>query len=478
MVRDGERGIVSQAAIGRPFVRTPHNGPTFGRVTAAPVESRIWWMALYFAANVFLAAIAQRFWPVATVWAIIVPIAGLVALGRRHTNESVIIVAAYVVGAEIVWRGTHARVFWEYGKYVLIVLIGFALLQKARARFEWRALLFIVCLLPSLAKLPFFDREQVAFNLSGPVALGVAVLCFSGIIVDRRLLFRLSVVALGPIVGLAFLATFGTLKADPTSFSIGGKLTTAGFGPNQVSSALGLGLFLVFVLFLIGPRSRSSRLVFGVIGLWLGAQTLLSFSRGGLWTAAGSILVAAAFLVRDRKRRGALLVFSIVAFFLFRFVVFPATDRISGGIASRRVIDTDLTGRDKIMKADWMIFRENPVLGVGPGQSYGAHAITYKASAAHTEYSRLFAEHGLFGVSALLMLVWIVFDRWRRLEPALEKGVGLAFMAWALLYMGHSAMRLAMPALMFGLGCSVLVLGSEKGPFSRRRLPGSASASH
>jgi O-antigen ligase len=149
---------------------------------------------------------------------------------------------------------------------------------------------------------------------------------------------------------------------------------------------------------------------------------------------------------------------------LFRFVVFPATDRFTHGMVSKRLTDTRLTGRDKIMKADWIIFLEHPIFGIGPGQSYQAHAITYRASSAHTEYTRLLAEHGLFGVVAIFMLVWMAWSRWRRPERAPEKGVGLACMAWAFLYMGHSAMRLAAPAFMFGLGVALIVLeGSVEG---------------
>jgi hypothetical protein len=58
----------------------------------------------------------------------------------------------------------------------------------------------------------------------------------------------------------------------------------------------------------------------------------------------------------------------------------------------------------------------------------------------------------------------MAWRRLRRRERAPEKGIGLAFMAWALLYMGHSAMRLAAPALMFGLGMALIVLeGSPEG---------------
>jgi len=54
------------------------------------------------------------------------------------------------------------------------------------------------------------------------------------------------------------------------------------------------------------------------------------------------------------------------------------------------------------------IFADNPLLGIGPGAGtekrvdygYGDRV------AAHIEYSRLLAEHGLFGVFSLLILVF------------------------------------------------------------------------
>jgi O-antigen ligase len=445
---------------------TKYRAPRSVEFRRFPVVVTPQWMAVYLLAHIALTMLAQRYWSLTTIWALAVPLIGLAVITRGRRIDTLVVVAAYVVGAELVWRGTHARVFWEYGKYVLIVLFGLVLIRHVRDRVEWRAMLFLACLVPSLAALPIFDRQAVAFNLSGPVALGVAVLVLNDITVDRRLLLRLSAVALGPIVGLAFLATFGTLRAGPQSFVIGGKATTAGIGPNQVSSVLGLGLVLVFVLLLFGPRGRLYRLGLGAIGVWLLGQTVLSFSRGGLWTAAGAVLVCTSFIVRDRRKRRVILTLAVLGFVVFRFVVFPVTDRFTGGVVSRRLADVDLTGREKIMKADLIVFFENPVLGVGPGQSYGAHARTFRASSPHTEYTRLLAEHGSFGVLALAMLTWMVWRRLRRRERAPEKGMGLALMAWALLYMGHSAMRLAAPALMFGLGTTLIVL--EGSPAGRR----------
>jgi O-antigen ligase len=424
-------------------------------------------LSIYFGAHILLSVMAQRSPAVGTVWALSALAVGLVAFSRRDFAQSLVVFAAYIMGAELIWRATRAGVFWEYGKYVILLSFSVALLRLRRRRIQWWAVVFLVCLVPSLFVLPYFDRREVAFNLSGPVVLGLAMLVFSAITVDRQLLLRLSAVALGPIVGLSFLATLGTLTADPRTLVVYGKATTAGFGPNQVSSILGLGLFLVFILLLVGPQKSAFRLFLGAIGVWLGAQTVLSFSRGGLWTTAGAMLVASYFLVQERKRRRAIILLAVLGFVLSRFVVFPATDRISRGIASRRAVDTDLTGRDQIMKADWIVFRENPVFGVGPGQSYGAHAISFRASSPHTEYTRLLAEHGSFGVIAILILGWMTLSRWRRREPALEKGIGLSFLTWALLYMAHSAMRLSAPALCFGLGMARLL--ADESPLVNRR---------
>jgi len=428
-------------------------------------------VAAFFAVHVVMALVAQRSPAFSTLWALTTLLVGLVVLSRRRSVEKVAVVVVYVVGAELIWRGTHAAVFWEYGKYVLILLMGLSLLKSPpRWRLERRAIVFAACLVPSLAALPYFDRQEVAFNLSGPVALGVAVLFFAGMPIPRRLLVQVCVVCLGPIVGLAALSTFGTLSANPSIFHVGGMATTAGIGPNQVSSILGLGIFLAFVMLLIGPRKTGYPAMIGVLGIWLAAQTLLSFSRGGLWTAAGAILVAAVPLMRSQPSRSILLVGALVGFAVFKFVVFPATDQVSRGMVSQRFTDTNLTGRDKIMKADWMIFLENPVLGVGPGQSYQMHAMTFRASSAHTEYTRLIAEHGSLGAMAILMLFWMAWDRWREKAPPLPRALVLGFTAWAFLYLGHSAMRLSAPALCFGLGAALLLAGEYPPPKRASRL--------
>lgn len=448
------------------------------------IRPRAWYflplpIAVFWGVHVVMAMAAYRSPVFSTAWALVVLLGGLAAVSKEDSAAKVAVVVAYVAGAELIWRGTHSMLFWEYGKYVSMLLMGLSLVKNPpRGPVERRAIVFAACLAPSMAILPYFDRQEVAFNISGPVALAIAVLFFNGMPISRGRLVKMCVVFLGPVVGLAALAMSGTLAADPSTFRVGLKATTAGIGPNQVSSVLGLGVFLAFVLLLVGLPKISTRVLIGGTGIWLVAQTLLSFSRGGLWTAAGAIFVVSLHLLRLRRTRLTLLVGALLGFLAIELMVIPLVDQISHGLVSRRFTETNLTGRGKIMKADLLIFLGHPLFGVGPGQSYELHALTYRPSSPHTEFTRLLAEHGIFGVVAIGMLSWMAWDRWRRKTFLLPRALALGLTAWTLLYMGHSAMRLSAPAFCFGLGAARLLAEETRRRVRRRWVIPQPSGTH
>jgi uncharacterized membrane protein YGL010W len=72
-------------------------------------------------------------------------------------------------------------------------------------------------------------------------------------------------------------------------------------------------------------------------------------------------------------------------------------------------------------------------------------------ASSHTEFSRLLAEHGLFGLGALLLLALMTAQRFRQAQTPVSRAMVLSMMGWSLLFMAHSAMRLAAPAFLFGL---------------------------
>ena len=141
-------------------------------------------------------------------------------------------------------------------------------------------------------------------------------------------------------------------------------------------------------------------------------------------------------------------------------VFFPLLDTFTGGQLSLRVQDSDTTGRGEVALVDIQLFLENPWLGLGPGQSDIEHARLFRVTRAHTEYTRMLAEHGSFGLLALLLL--LVMTLWPLLRPAsaISRSYKIIFVAWGLVTLAHVATRMAVPGLILGLGVADLVLDS------------------
>ena len=112
----------------------------------------------------------------------------------------------------------------------------------------------------------------------------------------------------------------------------------------------------------------------------------------------------------------------------------------------------DLTGRLQIYKIDLEIFYDYFLTGVGPGQAsqlrenYGYGSIV----AAHTEFSRMLAEHGLLGLCSLLILLGIPTYYIFAKDLKNSTMIKILFGVLTLLTMFHSAMRIAMPCFIYG----------------------------
>src|SRR5690606_33917884 len=116
------------------------------------------------------------------------------------------------------------------------------------------------------------------------------------------------------------------------------------------------------------------------------------------------------------------------------------------------------SGRTLILSIDWQIFKDNYVLGVGAGMGKSMRSnYGYPFDvAAHNEFTRLLAEHGLLGVVALLILLGlpaVVFFRKRRL---CDKAFMIAMVGFCFTFMMHSATRIAIPLNLYGFAFSVI----------------------
>jgi hypothetical protein len=422
---------------------------------------------LLLCAHVPLAFVVASSSALSTLHAVAAFLVGLwvTLLGRRV--ENVAYAAAYLMGGEVLWRMTEARLPWEFGKYAVAAVFILSMARRNRLQGPLLPFLYFVLLLPSgvltlLNEELGYARERLSFNLSGPFTLMVCALFFSQLRLNALQLQKLRLAVLGPVISIATIAITATLTNPNLVFTgESNNATSGGYGPNQVSAALGLGALLILFFVL---EAQASRLVkcalFGTMIL-LATQSAMTFSRGGLYNAAGAALVGLMMLARDVRTLGkALAVLVLVALLGIYFIV-PRLNKFTDGAILERFQNTDMTNRDHIIEADLKIWREHPLLGVGPGQGHIYRRAYLYGAEAHTEFSRLIAEHGFLGLAALALLLLAGVRALLTTHGPKAKAVKAAGMIWSCLYMINAAMRLAAPSFLFGLIFATLVLDDE-----------------
>ena len=115
------------------------------------------------------------------------------------------------------------------------------------------------------------------------------------------------------------------------------------------------------------------------------------------------------------------------------------------------------------MLSDLELFKQNVVLGVGPGLS-GTNRVGLKGVSAHTEYTRLLSEHGSMGLLALVILSGVILSSFfRRGQTSYQRLLKMALFGLGMATLFHSAMRLSSPALYLGLGLVDFIIPRKDG---------------
>lgn len=379
-----------------------------------------------------------------------------------RTLPRTFLAAGYIAGSEVLWRMSGGSVVYEFGKYAIALLAIAAFLQMPRRRSpRVLAAIYLVMLVPgaflTLNAIGFNTqaRSEISFNLSGPIALGLCVLAISvappGFIPLRRMM-----VAIGaPIIGVATLASRSTIRAAEIQFSTSSNfVTSGGFGPNQVSAVLGLGA-VISLLLAFQAHNRLVRVGFLALTAGQLVQATLTFSRGGVINAILCIGILSIHMLRQPRVRIALIFTLALSAVLAQTVLLPALEKFTGGALSQRYGDLDPGLRRSLAEAELQIWYDNFVLGVGPGMAKYHRADTFiKRIAAHTEYTRLLAEHGVLGLVCLLILMAIPIHAYFRAPTSMTKAWVAMTAGWALLEMLHAAMRISAISLVFAL-CAI-----------------------
>ncbi|WP_445457202.1 O-antigen ligase family protein [Flavobacterium sp. HNIBRBA15423] len=385
---------------------------------------------------------------------------------RKNANNEALYVAAYIVGAEVFLRMTHGNFFEQYAKYGVIGVLFIGVYFKGFSKNSFIYWLYGLLLLPGVF-ISFFTlnfdtdiRKAITFNIIGPVTLMVsAVYCYQRKITFNQIRTVIDLLAY-PLIGmLAYMFLYTPSIKDVVTNTESNFQTSGGFGPNQVSTILGLGIFLFFVKLVFSKKNKINFIINAVFLIAMTFRGIVTFSRGGVITGFIMVILffGIVFLSLKVTAKFRLLISFFLSFF-FLMVVWFYSSMQTGGLIDKRYANQDargrekvsqLTGRERLIESEFNMFLDNPIFGIGVGKNKEYREQTTGIEAAsHNEISRMLAEHGSLGLFALLILLITPLVLYLNNKQNIFL---FSFLIFWLLTINHAAMRLAAPAFIYAL---------------------------
>lgn len=417
--------------------------------------------------HALLGALVFAFLPLAKVYAFLMIGLGLIlVIKNQNRNNEVLYVAAYIVGSEVFLRMTGGNPNHEFSKYGVIFFMILGMYYSGISKNSIPYWVFILLLIPGVILgtqvlgSGVEMRKTIIFNISGEICLAISsIYCYLRPISQDELKKILLAAGL-PIVSCVIYLTLYTPDLREIITSTNSNFATSGgFGPNQVATILGLGIFIFAGRMIFDSPSYRLVLVNLFITTLFTYRGLLTFSRGGM--IAGLLMISVLILITFFKVNGIgkRKVVVLISFFLLIFLfAWTYTSINTGGLIDKRYQNKDAMGREKDSKfsgreaislTEIEGFLDNPLLGMGVAK--GTEIRKQKTGvviASHNEVTRLIGEHGFFGILALLLLL---------LVPLLillgNRGsiYIIPFLLFWFLTLNHAAMRTAAPAFIYAL---------------------------
>lgn len=384
----------------------------------------------------------------------------------KNKGNEVLYVSAYLVGSEVFLRMTHGNPFHELTKYSVIffMILGmfYSGISKGAAPF-W---VYLIFLLPGVfvatETLNFGTdiRKAIMFNLSGPLCLGfAAIYCHRRRFTVEELNNLLLTIALPIVATLTYIFLYTPSIKDVVTDTQSNHETSGGFGPNQVSTILGLGIFIFFTRIVLQSKSKWLLFLNGLLCVFMTFRGIVTFSRGGVMTSGIMIVLflMILFLFTNSKSRFRILQTVFVGLFLLVGVWLYSSSQTSGLIERRYANEgvhgnkkeSQLSGREDLISSELGMFLNNPIFGIGVGKNKEFREETTGIQAAsHNEITRMLAEHGSFGLVGFLILLLVPFILYIDNKMHIYM---LSFYLFWLLTLNHAAMRTAAPAFIYAL---------------------------
>ena len=405
--------------------------------------------------------------PISKVYAITIILVGFrYVILRKNANNEALYVAAYIVGAEVFLRMTQGNIFEQYAKYGVMGILIIGMLFRGFSKNAIMYWIFGLLLLPGIIY-GFFTlnfetdiRKAITFNIIGPITLTVsAIYCYQRIVTFQQIKNIIDMLAYPLMATLVYMYLYTPdIKAVVTNTQSNFE-TSGGFGPNQVSTILGLGIFLFFIKVILNSKTIGIRNINIFFFLFITFRGIVTFSRGGVITGFVMIIIVVILLLVFTRSQGKSKVVSLVVFGLIALSGVWAYSSIqtSGLIDKRyankdakgRVKESKLTGREKLIESEFNMFLDNPIFGIGVGKNKEYREETTGIEAAsHNEITRMLAEHGMFGLFGLIILLVTPMVLYLNNKQNIFV---FSFVVFWILTINHAAMRLAAPAFIYAL---------------------------
>lgn len=390
----------------------------------------------------------------------------LYIINAKNQNNEVLYATAYMVGSEIVLRMTNGNPVYEFSKFGVIFFMFIGVYYSGVSKNAMAYWIFLLLLIPSVIltstelNYTISLRKEISFNVSGPLCLGVcSIYAYQRKVTIEQINNILLCIGLPIISCIVYLILYTPNIRDVITGTDSNGLASGGFGPNQVSTMLGLGMFIFVSRLILLSKTKYLFIVNLMITLIITYRGFITFSRGGMITGFVMIfaLIVVSYFFTSKVKRLRMILMTSLVLVAFSLAWSYSSEQTNGLINKRyanqdaagRVKEDNLSGRTELATDEIETFLKNPILGVGVGRNMEKrYERTGEIIVSHNEVTRMIAEHGSLGVLGLMILFFTPLILYLDNKYNIYL---LCFLAFWLLTINHAAMRLAAPAFMYSL---------------------------
>lgn len=402
----------------------------------------------------------------------------------KGTERNVVLAYAilYFSSFELIGRMSSSSPFipYESSKYIMMLLSIVGIMGNLdKVKISNPGFILLLLLIPSL----FVDVSGVVtmndfiFNVFGLFNIAFALIFFSLVRIGKWNFVKMIRLLAFPLIPVLIYTFLKTPDYSDLEFELSANFdTTGGFGSNQVSTVLGLGSFLFAIGFILNYRISGNKILDLILLAGFTVQGLLTFSRGGMLGAVIGLIVLVYFLMKMGNKELAkfkipnpkkYVIPVLVAFVVFFMIgnlitggnlVLRYQGQTAGTMTGRHEIDLNkfTSNRWELLIEDLWVWQANPVFGSGAAASKYLRFNT-NGEVAHVEFSRLIAEHGIFGILVIILFVRIYFLLRNSKMDGLNKAILISFFMLGIYTSFHAATRTFLTPLLVSMSAMGVV---------------------